>query len=73
MKYVLDSSVALKWVLPELDSAKALRLRADFQAGLHELIAPDIFPVEVGQALTKAERRKTISVGLVVCHTSNLG
>ena len=49
MKYVLDSSVAVKWVLPELDSTKALRL-ADFQAGLHELIAPDVFPVEVGHA-----------------------
>jgi predicted nucleic acid-binding protein len=64
MKYVLDSSVAVKWVLPELDSTKALRLRADFQAALHELIAPDVFPVEVGHALTKAERRKIISVGL---------
>jgi hypothetical protein len=27
MKYVLDSSVALKWVLPEVDSQKAIRLR----------------------------------------------
>ncbi len=27
MKYVLDSSVALKWVLPEPDSGKAIRLR----------------------------------------------
>jgi len=25
MKYVLDSNVALKWVLPELDAAKAIR------------------------------------------------
>jgi predicted nucleic acid-binding protein len=28
MKYVLDSSVALKWVLPEADSVRAFRLRA---------------------------------------------
>ena len=27
MKYVLDSSVALKWVLPEADTPKAVRLR----------------------------------------------
>lgn len=27
MKYVLDASVALKWVLPESDSDKALALR----------------------------------------------
>jgi predicted nucleic acid-binding protein len=72
MKYVLDSSVAVKWVLPELDSAKALRLRADFQAGLHELIAPDVFPVEVGHALTKAERRKTILIGLASVHTKKI-
>jgi hypothetical protein len=35
MKYVLDSTVALKWVLLEPDSAKADNLRQDFrnQAG----------------------------------------
>ena len=27
MKYVLDSDVALKWVLPESDSAKAIQIR----------------------------------------------
>ncbi|HBI41546.1 MAG TPA: hypothetical protein DDY78_01650 [Planctomycetales bacterium] len=72
MKYVLDSSVALKWVLPEPNSARALRLRADFQAGLHEFLAPDVFPVEVGHALTKAERRKTISVGLAWIHATDI-
>src|ERR1700676_1214703 len=57
MKYVLDSSVALKWVPPENDSDKAISLRDDFLTKLHELIAPDIFPVEVAHALAKAERR----------------
>ncbi len=32
MKYVLDSSVALKWVLPEPDSARATRLREEYTA-----------------------------------------
>jgi len=63
MRYVLDSSVALKWVLPEPDSAKALLLRADFQAGAYELLAPDIFPVEVAHALARAERRNLLAVG----------
>jgi len=27
MRYVLDSSVALKWVLAEAESGKAIRLR----------------------------------------------
>jgi predicted nucleic acid-binding protein len=60
MKYVLDSSVALKWVLTEADSPRANRLRDDFRKNVHELIAPDIFPVEVAHALARAERRKII-------------
>lgn len=28
---VLDASVALKWVLPETDTSKAVRLRAEFR------------------------------------------
>ena len=63
MKYVVDASVALKWVLPEAQSGKALQLRDDFQKGLHELLAPDIIPVELAHALTRAERKKIISVG----------
>lgn len=43
MKYVLDSSVALKWVLPEPDSAKAIELRDNFRRQIHELVAPDFF------------------------------
>ncbi len=33
MRYVLDSSVALEWVLPEADSDKALRLRHEYSNG----------------------------------------
>ena len=47
MKYVLDSSVAFKWELSEVNSDKADALRADFRNGVHELLAPDIFTVEV--------------------------
>jgi hypothetical protein len=43
MKYVLDSSVALKFVLPEVDSGKAIRLRDDYRKSIHELISPDIW------------------------------
>jgi hypothetical protein len=46
MKYVVDSNVALKWVLPEAESDKAIRLRDDAQAGLHDLIAPDVILIE---------------------------
>jgi predicted nucleic acid-binding protein len=63
MRYVLDASAALCWVLPRPNSAKALQLRADFQNAVHELIAPSIFSGEVASALTKAERQKLISIG----------
>jgi len=63
MKYVLDSSVALKWVLPEVDSHKALRLRDDFNNGIHQLLAPDIFTPEVANGLASAERSNRIKSG----------
>lgn len=63
MRYVLDSCVAFKWVVPEADSDKALRLHDDYLAGGLDLIAPDVYPVEVTHALTRAERRGRISVG----------
>jgi len=63
MKYVLDASVALKRVLPEPLAAKARQVRDDYLNGIHELLAPDVFPAEVGHALARAERRKLIAVG----------
>jgi predicted nucleic acid-binding protein len=66
MRYVLDASVAVKWVLSEFHSAKALRLRDDFRHAVHDLRSPDIFPGEVGHALTRAERQKIIAIGEAV-------
>jgi predicted nucleic acid-binding protein len=63
MKYVIDSSVAFKWVLKEIDSDKADRLREDYQNAIHELISPDVFQIELAHALTRAERQKRIAVG----------
>ena len=60
MKYVVDASVALKWVLTEIDSDKALRIRDHARQELDELIAPDFFPAECGHACFRAERRKLI-------------
>ncbi|HVJ86155.1 MAG TPA: type II toxin-antitoxin system VapC family toxin [Caulifigura sp.] len=63
MKYVLDASVAIKWVIPEKDSDKAAELRAAHASRLHELLAPDVFPAEIAHALTKSERRGAIEPG----------
>jgi predicted nucleic acid-binding protein len=61
MKYVLDSSVAFKWVVPETHSDKTLRLREDFRKAIHELLSPDVFPIEIGHALTRPERQGRVS------------
>jgi predicted nucleic acid-binding protein len=65
MKYVLDSNVAFKWLVPENDSDKANRLRDEFRDKRHELIAPDFFPIELAHALTRSERKNppTIQLG----------
>jgi predicted nucleic acid-binding protein len=63
MIFVLDASVAVKWVLAEPDSANALTLRADVQKQLHEILAPDIYPIEIAHGLTRAERKGIVPPG----------
>src|SRR5688572_2054316 len=60
-RFILDSSIAFKCLIMESASDKALRLLEDYRNGIHELIAPDILPVEVGHALTRAERMGRVS------------
>ncbi len=57
MTWVIDASVALKWVIPEVLSDKADRLRA----GDDELLAPDLLLVEVANALWKKTVGREIS------------
>ena len=73
MNYVLDASVALKWVLPEADSDKARRLRDDSRNRVRSLLVPDFFPVEIAHALTRAERKKIIPVGYASHRVSHRG
>jgi len=61
--FVLDSSIAVKWVLPEPGSDEALALQDAVRHNLHEIIAPDVFASEGAHVLTKAEPKKIISVG----------
>ena len=63
MKYVLDSSIAVKWVLPEVGSTIAVRFRDESNYGHHELISPEVFSIELAHALTRAERQGRITVG----------
>jgi len=63
MRYVLDASVAVSSVISRPLTSKALRLRQDYQRGVHQLLAPSIFSAEAASALTKCERQKIIPVG----------
>jgi len=57
-RYVVDASVAVKWFVPEIHSAEALRLLSlDC-----ELLAPDLLPSEFGNILWKKTRRGEIRV-----------
>lgn len=49
--------------MPEVDSDKARRLRDEFRSGLHTLLAPDVFPIEIAHSLTRAERQGRVTVG----------
>ena len=63
MIYVLDSSVAMKWVLPEVDSAKALRVLDEYNQSIHQLLAPQDFLSEIANGLASAERQGRIKSG----------
>lgn len=61
MKLVVDASVALKWYLPEPHTDAALRLLDDEV----ELVVPDLFFAEMGNALWKRWRRQDIDARTV--------
>ena len=54
---VIDASVGAKWFLPEDDSHKADKV---LKRGI-QLVAPDIFRIEIGSAITRKVRRKLMS------------
>lgn len=62
MKLVIDSSIGIKTIFPEHNSDKALRLRDDFRKGIHQLLAPDLYFLEVGNFLVMAGRTGKIPV-----------
>jgi predicted nucleic acid-binding protein len=72
MKYVLDASVAACWVLRNPLQAKAVKLRAEYQQNIHELIALAHFQGEIAGALTKAERQRLIPVGDARMHIADV-
>lgn len=57
MTFVVDASVAVKWILPESGSSAAASLRELND----DLSAPSLITVEVGNALWKAVRRGSVT------------
>ena len=53
--FVVDASVAVKWVVAERDSEAAVRLAE------HDLLAPELLIVEAGNALWSKGRRGELS------------
>ncbi len=61
MKLVVDASVGVKWFIPEKGSDRAVKLLEDHVNGEVELYAPDLFKVEVMNALRKYHARGVMS------------
>ena len=59
--YVLDCSIAAKWLLPEPGTEAALILLDRYQSGDIDLIAPDLLLTEFASLLAKRNRRRSIS------------
>jgi predicted nucleic acid-binding protein len=72
MRYVVDCSVAVKWEVNEPDSPRAIQLRDGHRHGLHELLAPDIFPLEVANALYTAELKGSLVPGRFEHHLADV-
>lgn len=57
MSLVIDASVATKYLLPEADTDKARAVFKEWRDGRVDLLAPDILPAEVANALWKRALR----------------
>ena len=58
MRLVVDASVAVKWLFPEVDEEAAKRVLKSAR----EILAPDLIWAEVGNAALKKISRKEVSV-----------
>ena len=59
---VVDSSVVVKWILPEPDSADAVQVRDDVISAGGRLIVLDLVLPEVSNAIWKNHRQKKIAI-----------
>ncbi|MGB3201585.1 MAG: type II toxin-antitoxin system VapC family toxin [Nodosilinea sp.] len=55
-KIVVNSSVAIKWFVPQVHSDKARQILSTYQEGQLELLAPDLIYAEIGNIVWKLNR-----------------
>ncbi len=58
---VVDSSVVIKWFVPEPYSTEARRILKTYQTGSLTLLAPDLLSAEVGNIVWKKHRIQGIT------------
>jgi predicted nucleic acid-binding protein len=63
-KLVVDSSVAVKWFISELNSTEARRMLVDAQVGTLTLLAPDLIYAEVGNVVWRNHIKQGMAVSL---------
>ena len=66
-RFVVDASVAAKWVSPELIEPladRADRFLRDYMTGAVEIVVADLFWLEIGNVLWKATRRGKLAHAL---------
>lgn len=61
---VVDASVGVKWILPEDDTPRALRIQEQYQDEQLDAVAPYLIVSEVANVLWKRERRGDLSVSV---------
>lgn len=71
-RYILDASVAARFLLSESLSAEAAAVLRDYVEGRIELAAPTILAYEVGNALWKAVRIKSVELEAAEAKQRNL-
>ncbi|MBC7226388.1 MAG: type II toxin-antitoxin system VapC family toxin [Thermoflexales bacterium] len=67
---VVDTSVVIKWFVPEPLSQEARRVLLGYQSGAYRLIAPDLLVAEFGNVLWKKHRFEGLTLEEVaITHT----
>ena len=67
-KLVIDSSVAIKWFVPEPYSGEAQLILNQFQNGTLDLLAPDLIYAEIGSIIWKKHRAQGLPANAFYDH-----